>query len=110
MLSRLRELGVFLVDLKPEPGDRRPLHALVPDLVGRVRDLDPEAVILIKATVYDAAFSVLRREGLPVVDERIPPRKWAAEAIPGGNGAGARRGVIPSDLMVLPVGRRGWPR
>ena len=72
MLMRLRDLGVFLIDLKPEPSDPRPLHDHVPDLVVRIGDLAPEAVILIKATVYDAAFSLLNQEGLPVIDERVP--------------------------------------
>jgi hypothetical protein len=69
---RLRDLGVFLIDLKPEPGDPRPLRDHVSDLVVRIRDLAPEAVILIKATVYDAAFSALKQERLPVIDERVP--------------------------------------
>lgn len=72
LLTRLRDSGVFLVDLKPDPKDGQPLRAYVPDLVDRVRSLAPESVILIKATVYDAAFAALKHAGLPVIDERIP--------------------------------------
>lgn len=54
-------------------GDHKvPLSHFVPDLVKRVKTLAPEKVILIKTTVYDAAFRALREPGVPVVDERIP--------------------------------------
>jgi len=72
LLGQLRERGVFLIDLSPDPLSTVPLSEFVPDLVSRVRALDPEKIILIKATVYDAAFEALREEGLPVVDARIP--------------------------------------
>lgn len=73
LLRRLEEKGVFLIDVSPEPiaeGDS--LLPLVPDLVERCRGLAPRRIILIKATVYDAAYSALATAGLPVVDERIP--------------------------------------
>jgi hypothetical protein len=41
-------------------------------LLARVRDLAPGKAILIKATVYDVAFTALREAHLPVIDERIP--------------------------------------
>jgi hypothetical protein len=72
VLAALRDRGVFLIDLKPDPVDGTPLADQVPTLVDRVCELDPEKVILIKATVYDAAFRALRDAGLPVVDERVP--------------------------------------
>lgn len=72
LLRRLREKGVLLIDLKPDPLDGRPLSEYVPGLVRRVRRLDPAKIILIKATVYDVAYKALRDEGLPVVHERIP--------------------------------------
>lgn len=72
LLGRFRDEGVFLIDLKPDPMNDRSLRHHVPDLVSRVLDLAPRSVILIKATVYDAAFGPLRVNGLPVVDERIP--------------------------------------
>ena len=72
LLVRLRDSGVFLIDLKTDPFDRRPLSDRVPDLVSRIRLLEPEFVMLIKVTAYDAAFALLAREQIPVVDERIP--------------------------------------
>jgi hypothetical protein len=74
-LAALRDAGVFLIDLheqniaKPSLADLLPS---VPALVDRCRTLRPERVVLIKATVYDAAHAALRSAGQPVVDERIP--------------------------------------
>ncbi|MBN4060394.1 hypothetical protein JYT11_00965 [Planctomycetaceae bacterium AH-315-I19] len=74
-LAAFRDAGVFLIDLheknisKPSPTI---LRACVPDLIKRARALNPEKIILIKASVYDAAFTDLADAGLPVVDERIP--------------------------------------
>lgn len=73
LLEALKQAGVFLIDASPEPIDPgTSLDDQVDPLVSRCRDLQPEAIILIKVTVYDAAFHALRRNGLPVVDERIP--------------------------------------
>lgn len=71
-LEQLRDRGVFLLDLCEEPLGNVPLGSYVPDLVDRATTLAPEWIILIKATVYDAAFSALKSAGLPVVDARIP--------------------------------------
>jgi hypothetical protein len=74
-LATLRDAGVFLIDLheqniaKPNLADLLPS---VPGLVDRCRSLHPERIVLIKATVYDAAHAALRSAGQPVVDERIP--------------------------------------
>ena len=72
LLGLLRDAGVFLIDLKLDPTDGSPLADHVPSLLRRVRRLEPEKIVLIKATVYDAAFVPLRDAGLPVVDERVP--------------------------------------
>lgn len=73
LLNALREEGVFLIDLSLEPIERgEDLSPYVPGLVRRVRRLAPRCVILVKVTVYDAAFEALRSAGLPVVNERIP--------------------------------------
>lgn len=72
LLTQLKERGVFLVDLKLEPVDGTPLVEHVPGLIERCRALSPRAIILVKATVYDAAFWPMKRADLPVVDERIP--------------------------------------
>jgi hypothetical protein len=73
LLGALRDAGVFLTDLSIEPIERgQDLSPYVPGLVRRVRRLAPHCVILVKVTVYDAAFEALRSAGLPVVNERIP--------------------------------------
>ena len=71
LLERLREARVYLIDLSPEP--LAGAHAdFVPGLVRRVRRLDPGRIILVKAPVFDAAYSSLREAGLPVVNVRVP--------------------------------------
>jgi hypothetical protein len=72
LLKRLREGGVFVIDLKVDPVDGSPLSAYAPDLVSRCAELAPRAIILIKVTVYDNAYKALKQAGLPVIDERIP--------------------------------------
>jgi hypothetical protein len=72
LLGLLRDAGVFLIDLKLDPADGSALAGHVPSLLRRVRRLQPEKIILIKATVHDAAFGPLRDAGFPVVDVRVP--------------------------------------
>lgn len=72
LLAQLRDRGVFLIDLKQDPVDGTALSSYVPDLVRRVRELQPERIVLIKATVYDAAYAALAAAGLPVSSVRVP--------------------------------------
>jgi hypothetical protein len=72
LLASLRDRGVFLIDLKPDPLDGSQLSDYVPDLVRRTKRIAPDKIILIKATVHDAALSPLVRAGLPVSRERVP--------------------------------------
>jgi hypothetical protein len=73
LLEALRDAGVYLIDLCPEPiRDKAELRICVPDLVKRVEALRPQHVILIKATVFDVAYSALRDAGQPVVGRMIP--------------------------------------
>lgn len=73
LLEKLAEAGVFLIDLKDDgPVDGQNLDRYVPGLVTRIRALNPENIILIKADVYTAAYESLVAAKLPVVDERIP--------------------------------------
>jgi hypothetical protein len=71
-LAELRDRGVFLIDLKETPADGTPLTRCVPTLVERCRELAPPRIVLIKATVYDAAHHPLKAAGLPVSDVRVP--------------------------------------
>lgn len=72
LLAQLQQHGVFLIDLKPDPVDGTSLDPYVPELVHRVQGLGPERIVLIKATVYDAAYPALAAAGLPVRPVRIP--------------------------------------
>jgi hypothetical protein len=71
-LAKLRELGVFLVDLKPDPCAPGEPAVYADDLVARVNALEPEHVILIKVNVWDAAATKLEAAGIDVIDARLP--------------------------------------
>jgi hypothetical protein len=73
-LDALRDRCVFLIDLSIDPFDDRheAIPRCVPELIPRVRALEPEQIVLIGAAVYDAAYDALQREGLPVVELRVP--------------------------------------
>ena len=62
---------MFLIDLKSDPTDPRPLSAFIPSPLERCRQLGPEHIILIKANVFDAAFAPLRAAGFPVAEVRV---------------------------------------
>jgi hypothetical protein len=72
LLEELRDRGIFLIDLKETPVDGTPLSTYVPALVERCRELVPRRIVLIKVTVYDAAYHQLHAAGMPVSGVRIP--------------------------------------
>lgn len=72
LLAQLRDRGVFLIDLNPDPVDGPALSSHVPALLARIAELTPERIILIKADVYDAAYPALSAAGLPVSGVRVP--------------------------------------
>lgn len=72
LLEQLRDRGVFLIDLKPDPVDGADLSPYVPALLDRIRELAPDRIILIKADVYDTAYPALSAAGLPVSTVRVP--------------------------------------
>ena len=72
LLEKLKARDVFLIDLKLDPVDHTPLAEHVPALIRHVRQLALEKIILIKASVYDAAYRALAAADLPVIDERVP--------------------------------------
>jgi hypothetical protein len=57
--------------LKRDPVDDQSLELEVPDLLRRVRKLEPDKIIAIKASVYNLVRPALAEAGLPVVDERV---------------------------------------
>ncbi|MBX3381328.1 MAG: hypothetical protein KF805_14630 [Phycisphaeraceae bacterium] len=74
-LGALRDNGVWMIDVAQD-GMKNPtltqLKPLVAALVARCKAIKPEAIVLIKSSVYDAAFAALREARLPVVDVRMP--------------------------------------
>ena len=72
-LGRLRDRGVFLIDLKPDPKrGEKSLRPYVENLVARARALRPDHVITIKTNVCDLCQRPHREAGLDVSDERVP--------------------------------------
>lgn len=74
-LAALRDAGVFMIDLHQESISQpsvRELQPKVPELVRRCKELGPTSVLLIKSSVYDAAYEAMAGAGIPVVDERMP--------------------------------------
>lgn len=77
LLAELRDRGVFLIDLKPDPivnsrASRPELRPHVPALLARIAELEPERIVLIKTDVYDVAYPALEAAGMPVSKVRIP--------------------------------------
>jgi hypothetical protein len=74
LLARLRDRGVFLIDLKRDPvsDERSSLVEEVPGLVQRARRLAPERIIVVKSSVFDLVRGALLGAGLPLVDEPVP--------------------------------------
>jgi hypothetical protein len=72
LLTRLRDRGVFLIDLKRDPKNGGSLAEEVPGLVRRVRRLAPAKIIVIKSSVFDLVRETPLDAGLPLVDERVP--------------------------------------
>jgi hypothetical protein len=71
VLAELKNRGTFLIDLKLHPVDGSDLAVYVPDLVTRCAALKPRRIVLIKATVFDAAYRPLLAAGLPVINQRV---------------------------------------
>ncbi len=71
-LEQLGDRGVFLIDASEIPLGDRQLQVDAQDVADRCRALNPEGIVLIKTTVYDALFSDLDSAGLPVINKRIP--------------------------------------
>jgi hypothetical protein len=77
VLEQLRERGVFLIDLKPDPivnsrASRAELRPYVPTLLKRIAVLAPDRIILIKTDVYDTSYPALAAAGRAVSAVRVP--------------------------------------
>lgn len=72
LLGRLRDGGVFLIDLGQDPVDAGSDAPDVAGFVRRIRQLAPERIIVIKTGVFDLVRGPLLEAGMPLVDERVP--------------------------------------
>jgi hypothetical protein len=96
-LTRFRDAGVSVIDLKPAPKEAgETLEAYVPDLVARAVALSPARVITIKANVFDLCQQPLRAAGLHVAGVRVP--------FPG---SGQQRRFLAQ--MSVALAAVGWP-
>ena len=73
LLGALRDAGVFLIDVCLDPiSDKRDLRLCVDDVLRRAAALEPDHVILIKATVFETLYWPMKNAGLPVIDIKVP--------------------------------------
>ena len=99
LLAQLRDRGIFLIDLKPDPVDGSDLSPYVPALLDRIAELEPERIILIKADVFRVAYPALAAAGLPGQPDADPlPFVWATERIRGRVRSSSRRRVTVRDV------------
>lgn len=71
LLEEFQRRRLFLVDTSPHPVDRLPgrqrrlaIHREAPRLAGRVKDLKPGAVIIVKTTIHAPVRRALQKVGL----------------------------------------------
>jgi hypothetical protein len=97
MLERLRNAGVFLMDVSLEPLNKGPLEPHIPGVIQRLRRANPRRIVLAKANVYDKLFTPLVEAGMPVIDERLrfPAQGWQAEFIESFRRALRRKPATP---------------
>ena len=70
-LKRFQADGYRLIDAVKEPGPTA-VEAICGNaarVIDEIREIDPQQVVLIKATVYDGLFDILKRAGVPVVNQ-----------------------------------------
>ena len=79
-LTKFKDDGYRLIDALKEPVDQstgsRKRKNLILNVVDRIieeiREISPNQIVLIKATVFDVLYDSLHTTGLPVVNERMP--------------------------------------
>ena len=79
-LTKFKDDGYRLIDALKEPVDQstgsRKRKNLILNVVDRIieeiREISPNQIVLIKATVFDVLYDPLHTAGLPVVNERLP--------------------------------------
>lgn len=79
-LSKFQKNGCWLIDALKRPIKRDTRAAKVKsdikarsrELISEVKRINPECIVLIKVTVYDALFNEFTSAGLRVMDARLP--------------------------------------
>lgn len=106
-LERLRDQGLWLIDLSEDPIPGRAskstyLQGWVDSLVDRCREINPRRVILLATSVYDSAYERLDESGVPVVDVRMPfPGSGRQKEFRAGFWEAIRRSSLNPDPVVL---------
>ena len=78
-LTKFKDDGYRLIDALKDPvgqytdPQRKKLILNVVDrVIEEIREISPNQIVLIKATVFDVLYDPLHTSGLPVVNERLP--------------------------------------
>ena len=79
-LTKFKDDGYRLIDALKEPvgqstGSRKRKNLIlnvVDRVIEEIREISPNQIVLIKATVFDVLYDPLHTTGLPVVYERLP--------------------------------------
>jgi len=78
-LTKFKDDGYRLIDaLKnpvgqyKDPQRRKLISNAVDHVIEEVKEISPNQIVLIKATVFDVLYDPLHTAGLPVVNERLP--------------------------------------
>ena len=74
-LERFKADGYQLIDAVKEPGKTTvpAIHDNAGRVIQEIREIDPQQVVLIKATVYRGLYSPLKEAGVPVIAQGSLP-------------------------------------
>lgn len=118
-LSRFRDSGFWLVDAVKEPvsGSSRQRVALIesvaPALISEIREIGPQKVILVKATVHQGLYRELTDAGICVANEKPLPFPAAGRQSQFENGfrrLGDAGELVASTCFIAGIDgcRAGW--
>lgn len=77
-LKRFQSDGYRLIDAVKEPifsggsSNVQIIKSHLNDIVNEIQEINPDQILMIKVTVYDALYYGLKNRGLPVVNARLP--------------------------------------
>jgi len=91
-LQKFADSGFKLIDAVKTPitGSARTRTHLIaenaPNLIGQIKNINPEKIVLIKKTVHDALFDRIRNAGISVANEDALPFPCSGQQIHFHNG------------------------